>query len=126
MPLVEVYTRPGRAQNQIETICEGIHRALVDEASVPADDRFQVVAEVPAPHMIAHATYGGVERSNELLFVKITLNAGRTIEVKKNLYAAIARNLEPSGVRADDLLIVLVEVTKENWSFGGGRMTYGP
>jgi 4-oxalocrotonate tautomerase len=44
--------------------------------------------------------------------------------VKKNLYADIAARLETVGVRSDDVIISLVEVTKENWSFGGGRATY--
>ena len=125
MPLVEIHTRPGRTPEQLEAFRDAIHHAMVSEANVPADDLFQVVNEVAPEHLTAHATYGGVQRSEDLLFVKITLNAGRTNEVKKNLYAAIARNLDVAGLRPDDLLIVLVEVTKENWSFGGGRMTYG-
>lgn len=125
MPLVEIYTRSGRSPDQLEAFRNGIHRALVTQAAVPADDLFQVVNEVPAGYLAAHATYGGVERSEDVLFVKITLNAGRTEDVKKNLYAAMARHLEAAGLRSDDLLIVLVEVVKENWSFGGGRMTYG-
>ena len=50
--------------------------------------------------------------------------AGRTVEVKKNLYADIALRLEGLGVRPDDVMVSLIEVTKENWSFGGGRATY--
>ena len=125
MPLVEIFTRAGRRPEQLESFRDGVHRALVEEANVPADDLFHIVSEVPAAHLAAHETYGGVQRSEELLFVRITLNAGRTNEIKKSLYAAIARHLEAGGLRSDDLLIVLVEVTKENWSFGGGRMTYG-
>jgi 4-oxalocrotonate tautomerase len=59
-----------------------------------------------------------------VVIVEITLNAGRTVEIKKNLYADMAARLERLGVRPDDLLISLIEVTKENWSFGGGRATY--
>ena len=63
-------------------------------------------------------------RSRNAIFIEITLNAGRTLEVKKALYAGIASRLEALGVRPDDVVILLVEVTKENWSFGGGRATY--
>ena len=59
--------------------------------------------------------------------VEITLNAGRTVEVKKALYAAIAAGLgKAAGVRPDDVLVNLVEVARENWSFGGGVMSYPP
>ena len=66
-----------------------------------------------------------MNRSEELIIIEITLNAGRSIEVKKALYAGIVARLGRAlGVRPDDVLISLVEVTKENWSFGGGRATY--
>ncbi len=67
-----------------------------------------------------------MNRSADLIIVEITLNAGRTVEIKKALYAEIAARLQKAiDVRPDDVMVSLVEVTKENWSFGGGRMTYG-
>lgn len=127
MPLVEITLRSGPAPGILTAIGSAVHDALVAEASVPADDRFQIFHVVGPDRLIAHPTYGGVNRSDALVIVRITLNAGRTIEVKKRLYAAIARGVEAAaGLRPDDVLICLVEVTKENWSFGGGRMTYGP
>ncbi|MEA2491813.1 MAG: hypothetical protein QOH21_3605 [Acidobacteriota bacterium] len=104
---------------------QAVHQALVATANVPADDLFQIIEEVDPHQLIAHATYGGVERTDGLIVVQITLNAGRTVEVKKALYAAIADGLgRAAGVRPDDVLINLVEVTKENWSFGKGIATY--
>lgn len=102
-----------------------MHQALVTQANVPADDRFAVIDEVEADHMIAHPTYAGVLRSNDVIFIEITLNAGRTVEIKKALYADIAARLaEAADVRPDDVLVSLTEVTKENWSFGKGLATY--
>lgn len=95
-------------------------------ANVPADDRFHIIEEVEADRLIAHPSYGGVARGEGLVVVQITLNAGRTPEIKRALYADIAKRLQESvDVRPDDVLVSLVEVTKGNWSFGGGRMTYG-
>ena len=69
----------------------------------------------------------GQSRSPQVVFVEITLNAGRTVEVKKALYAAIAEGLgTAAGLRPDDVLVNLVEVPRENWSFGGGVMSYPP
>lgn len=93
---------------------------------MPPLDRFQIIEEVEADRMIADPTYAGVERTADLIIIQITLNAGRTLEVKKALYADIAQRLGAAlDVRPDDVLISLVEVTKENWSFGKGLATYG-
>jgi 4-oxalocrotonate tautomerase len=124
MPLVKIYVRNNRTAQELRAIGEGVHDALVAQADVPADDRFQILNRLGRDQIIADLSYGGVTRSEGIVIVEITLNAGRTVEVKKKLYADIAVRLESVGVRPDDVLISLIEVTKENWSFGGGRATY--
>lgn len=125
MPLVRITLRKGQTPEFLREISNAVHDALVATANVPADDRFHVIEEVEHDRLVAHPTYGGVERSENALFVQITLNAGRTVDVKRALYADIAKRLQESvDVRPDDVLVSLVEVTKENWSFGGGRATY--
>ena len=125
MPLVRITLRKGKPAEFLRDASNAIHEALVATANVPADDRFHIIEEVGPDHLIAHPSYGGVERSDGLVVIQITLNAGRTVEVKRALYAEIARRLQESvDVRPDDVLVSLVEVTKENWSFGGGRATY--
>lgn len=121
MPFVKIYTR-SNVQADADAIGDAIHEALVAQANVPRDDRFQVF--LPLDRIVADPTYGGVQRSEALVIVEIILNTGRTVEIKKNLYADIARRLEAVGIRGDDVMVSLVEVTKENWSFGGGRATY--
>jgi len=125
MPLVEITLRTGKSAEYVASAADAIHQALVAQANVPPDDRFQIVHQVADTELIAHPSYGGVNRSSDLIIIEITLNAGRTVEIKKNLYADIARRLGAVvDVRADDVMICLIEVTKENWSFGGGRATY--
>lgn len=123
MPLVRITLRKGRSPEFLADVGRAIHDSLVAHANVPADDRFQIFDEVET--LFAHPTYGGVERSEGLLIVEIILNAGRTVEIKRALYADITRRLQEAvDVRPDDVLISLVEVTKENWSFGNGIATY--
>jgi len=124
MPLLKIYATANRSTAELRAIGDGVHAALVAQANVPADDRFQILSVLEPDHIVAHPSYGGVTRSSDVVIIEITLNAGRTVEVKKNLYADIALQLQKTGVRPDDVLISLVEVTKENWSFGGGRATY--
>lgn len=126
MPLVRLTLRRGHPPEFLRELSDSVHDALVAEANVPADDRFHIIEEVDHHHLIAHPTYGGVQRSENLVIIQITLNAGRTLEVKKALYADIVKRLQAAiDVRPDDVLINLVEVTKENWSFGNGLATYG-
>ena len=57
--------------------------------------------------------------------IQITFNAGRSLDQKKALYLAIAQGLHDAlGVRLEDVFINLVEVPKENWSFGNGIAQY--
>jgi len=124
MPLVKIYVRKNKTDAELRAIADGVHDALVAQANVPVDDRFQILNRLERDQIVADPSYGGVNRSEDIVIVEITLNIGRTVEIKKNLFADIALRLERVGVRPDDVLVSLVEVTKDNWSFGGGRATY--
>jgi phenylpyruvate tautomerase PptA (4-oxalocrotonate tautomerase family) len=127
MPLVRVTIGKGRSAAEKRSILDGIHDALVETANVPRDDRFQTLQEVEPEGFVFDPGYLGFSRTGRVVFVQIFMNVGRTLEVKKALYAAIARNLGAgAGLRPDDLLVNLVEVARENWSFGGGAMSYPP
>ena len=127
MPLVRVALPRGRFQSSIPSIGEAIHRAMVATINVPPEDRFQVFTEHSPEELVCDPKYLGIQRGPDAIVVQITLNAGRTVEMKRALYAAIAENLSRSpGLRKEDVLVNLVEVPKENWSFGGGQMSYPP
>jgi phenylpyruvate tautomerase PptA (4-oxalocrotonate tautomerase family) len=126
MPLVKIWARKPRNAAQLRTMGDCVHEALAGTANVPPQDRFQILNVVDAEQLVADPTYAACERSADQVIIEITLNAGRTLEVKKALYADIVRRLgEALDVRPDDVLISLVEVTKESWSFGKGIATYG-
>jgi len=123
---VKLWLRRGKSPEYLRTAADCVHEALVAQANVPADDRFQIVQQLDDAALIAHPTYAGVSRSDDLIVIEITLNQGRTLEIKKSLYADIVARLGRAlDVRPDDVLLSLVEVTKENWSFGNGLATYG-
>ncbi|MCM2316311.1 MAG: tautomerase family protein [Thermoanaerobaculia bacterium] len=125
MPLVKIHLRKGKSEEYVRLVSEAIHEALVTEASIPPDDKFHVVHQTEPAELIANPSYAEVNRSADLIVVEITLNAGRTVEIKRNIYRRMSRNLERAiQLRPDDLLVSLVEVTKENWSFGRGIATY--
>ncbi len=127
MPLVKIHVVKGKSAKYLQAISEGVHTALVETASVPRDDRFHIVTEHAASHMIADPHYANAHRSTKRVIIEIIFNVGRTLEIKKQLYAAIVKNLgENPKIPSDDVMISLVEIPRENWSFAHGLATYAP
>ena len=125
MPLVRIDVRQGKSTSELGAIGDGIHRALVETMGVPALDKFQIVTEHVPERVFADAEYLGIRRSAGVVMIQITLSTGRSVEQKRALYAAIAKNLSAdAGVRPEDVFINLVEVAKQNWSFGNGIAQY--
>lgn len=125
MPLVRISLREGKPAAYGRAIGDGVHRAMVETINVPALDRFQIISEHSPGNLIYDPTYLDIERTDDVVFVQITLNAGRSTEQKRALYARMTEVLaENPGVRPQDVLISLVEVARENWSFGNGEAQY--
>jgi phenylpyruvate tautomerase PptA (4-oxalocrotonate tautomerase family) len=98
---------------------------MLDVHNVPKNDRFQVITEHSKTGLQFDRDYLGVHRSDDCIFLQITLNSGRTVEMKQRFYKAVVDGLhETLKVRREDVLINLVEVAKENWSFGNGEAQY--
>jgi phenylpyruvate tautomerase PptA (4-oxalocrotonate tautomerase family) len=71
--------------------------------------------------------YLGIDYTSRIVFIQITWNAGRTIDVKKAFYRKVVDDVhEKTGIRKQDVWISLVDVSPENWSFGNGEMQYAP
>jgi phenylpyruvate tautomerase PptA (4-oxalocrotonate tautomerase family) len=125
MPLVRIDVLEGRTPTQLAALGDGVHRALVEAVGIPVPDRFQVIAEHASGGLVYDPEYLGIHRTPGVVFVQITFSMGRTLDQKRALYAAIARNLAADpGVRPEDVFVNLVEVVKENWSFGNGIAQY--
>ncbi len=125
MPLVRIDLMRGKSAEYRRTIGEIIYNAMRDLINVPKDDKFQIISE-HAPEDLSFAeSYLGNAYSQDIIFIQVTLNAGRTVEMKKAFYKRIADDLNAQlKVRTQDVVINLVEVAKENWSFGGGIAQY--
>jgi 4-oxalocrotonate tautomerase len=122
---VRVSLRQGASPEYRKAIGDGVHRAMVEEMAVPPDDRFQLITEHPPEGLVYDRRYLGVQRTNAVVFVQITLSIGRKPQQKRKLYKRMAEILaESPGLRPQDLLINLVEVSWENWSFGNGEAHY--
>lgn len=125
MPLVRIDLRSGTSVQYRKAIGEGVHQAMVEALAIPPDDHFQVITEHPPEGLVYDPQYLGVQRSDKVVFVQITLSAGRKPQQKRKLYKRIVELLSASpGLRPEDVVINLVEVVWENWSFGNGAAHY--
>ncbi|HWF04424.1 MAG TPA: tautomerase family protein [Candidatus Angelobacter sp.] len=125
MPLVRIAVQEGQHKSQHAQIGDAVHRAMVETINVPPLDRFQLITEHAQTDFVFDASYLNISRTNALVMIQITLNTGRTTEMKKALYKRIADLLHQElQVRKEDVMINLVEVPKENWSFGNGEAQY--
>lgn len=125
MPLVQISLLKGKSDEYKKKIGDVVHQSMVDTINCPPMDRFQVFTEVSESNFIFTPEYLGIAYSDDLIIIQITLNEGRTIELKQTLYKSIAEGLQGSiGISSSDVMINLVEVKKENWSFGNGIAQY--
>jgi phenylpyruvate tautomerase PptA (4-oxalocrotonate tautomerase family) len=125
MPLVRIDLSQDAAETLGPDIADVVYQAMVDVINVPRDDRFQIITWHGWHELIYPEKYLGIEYSPGIVFIQITLNQGRSVELKKAFYRRVADDIHTKlGVRLQDIVINLVEVAKENWSFGNGEMQY--
>jgi 4-oxalocrotonate tautomerase len=127
VPLVRIDVPDHLASGLESQIGDLVYDAMLECLKVPVDDKFQVLTRHAESHIVKPTSYLGIEYSDQLIIIQITLNEGRDTDVKKAFYAKVAHSLHSRlNIRKEDILISLVEVNKENWSFGDGEMQYGP
>jgi 4-oxalocrotonate tautomerase len=125
MPLVRIDLLEGKSEQYRTQVGDILYQTLVDVLNVPEHDRFQVITEHTKTSLPFDREYLGIHRSDDCIFFQITLNSGRSTELKQRFYKALADHLhEGVKIRKEDVLINFVEVPKENWSFGNGEAQY--
>ena len=125
MPLVRIDLQEGRSPQFLKTVSETIHKTMISHLSVLERDYFQIITEHSKTGLQFDRDYLGVHRTDDCIFLQITLNNGRSVELKQRFYKAVADGLHQElNLRREDVFINLVEVEKENWSFGNGEAQY--
>lgn len=125
MPLTRVSLRRGKPAAYRKAILDGLYQAMRETFDVPEDDRFMTITEHDEDNFDYGKSYLGIQRSDELVIVQLTVNHTRTLDQKRALYRRIVELLSNSlGLRPEDILISLIEVAPENWSLGKGVAHY--
>ena len=125
MPLVEIDLLEGRSEAEIDAISGSVHEAMVAELDGPQRDRFQIVNERPPARLRFNPSYLDIHRDEGFVLIRITLAAGRSTDAKQAFYRHLAGLLsERTGMRTENLAVVLIENGREDWSFGKGQASY--
>jgi len=125
MPFVRIDLIRGKSAQYRKALGDIVYKAMVELINVPENDKFQVITEHAPEEFNLAESYLGNRYSNDVVLIQITLSSGRSIELKKAFYKRIADDLHAQlKMRPEDVVINLVEVAKENWSFGGGIAQY--
>lgn len=125
MPLIRIDLPDSSSTAEAAAVSRAVHDALVDVFNVPKDDLFQVVTRHPPGAMVCTSSYLGVDHSSRVVFVQVACAPGRTVGQKEALYARIASDVaRAGGIAAADVIVNLVETSRENWSFGNGVAHY--
>jgi len=125
MPLVQIHLLQGTPVEFRRKMGEVVYQTMMDIINVPPKDNFQIITEHDKDSLIYDPEYLNIPRTEGIVMIQITLNEGRTLERKKAFYKQLAERLHAElGIRMEDVFISLVEVKKENWSFGNGIAQY--
>ncbi len=128
MPFVHLFHGWDRKDARVRKLGDTVHRAMVEAFAIPDEDCFQAFSSHAAGHQLRITPqFLGIEHSADAVFLQITCAPGRSVAQKKVLYAAIASNAQAdAGLSPQDLIINLVESSRENWSFGNGIAQFTP
>ncbi len=124
MPLVIFDIVKGRSVDQIAAMLDAAHAAMLESFGVPARDRYQIVNEHEASHLMVQDTGLGIERTQDVTIVRVVTRP-RTQEQKTTFFRLLTDKLQAGcGIAPSNVVISLVVNDDEDWSFGHGRAQF--
>src|SRR4029077_13542297 len=98
---------------------------IVETIGVPARDHFQVLTEHAPGYLVYDSHYLEGNRTDDEVFIQIFLSAGRSREQKQGFFKRVVEYLrDKPGLRPEDVMMHLVEISRDDWSFGNGDAQY--
>ncbi|WP_313090182.1 tautomerase family protein [Chryseobacterium flavum] len=123
MPLIRITLSENYSQEECGRISQSVHSAMIQEFNVPEDDYFHIFEQISPSRLFFPDQYLGMKHDAGILFIQIIAATGRTREQKQKLYKSIATEISASiNINPQNIIITLLENSKENWSFGNGEL----
>ena len=124
MPLIRFDLIEGRTDEELKTLLDAAHRAMLAAFNVPERDRYQIVHEHMRSRLIVEDTGLGLERSDRVVVVQV-ISRPRKKKEKIAFYRNLCEELERAcGIAPADVMVSIVENSDEDWSFGLGRAQF--
>ena len=120
MPLLRFDIEEGRTDEQIRTMLDAAHRAVLKAFEVPERDRYQIVDEHKPSRMVVQDTGLGIARTHNVVLVSV-VSRQRSEESKQFFYKELCRELQAScDIAPTDVMVSFVINSDVDWSFGNG------
>jgi len=121
MPFARIDLIQGKTPEYRAAVADIVYRGIVDVLKAPDGDRFVVVGEHQPDNLIYDPDFLGFSRSPDFILIQVTSTVGNERETKFAFYRFVADELKAKlSVRPDDIMINMVFVAREDWSFGNG------
>ncbi|MCS4300766.1 tautomerase family protein [Chryseobacterium sp. BIGb0232] len=123
MPLIRITLSENYSAEECHKISQAVHATLIEDFTIPADDYFHIIEQVNPSQLFFPDQYLGMKHDQGILFIQIIAAMGRTREQKQKLYKNIVLGISGStNINPQNIIITLLENSKENWSFGNGEL----
>ena len=124
MPLVMFDLERGRSVEELASLLDVAHEAVLEAFRVPIGDRYQVVNEHAPSHLVVEDTGLGIIRSAKRVIVTV-VSRPRPREQKTLFYRLLVTKLESAcGIPSSDVMISFIINYDEDWSFGFGKAQF--
>ena len=122
MALVRVDFSDTQPEGFGERISSVLDSCMNEVLSVPANENFVICQSHPEHAIWYVPSTCSAQRRAQIVFIQITLNQGRSPELKRVFFEKLNQALvAATELRSEDIFINIVEVARENWSFGIGH-----
>jgi 4-oxalocrotonate tautomerase len=124
MPVTRIAIREGKTSEYKQALMDEIYEAMRETVAIKDGDRFMAITEHDE-HEFAYGAFLGIDRTDDLVQIQVFWAPGKPVDSKLAMYRRIVERLGTNpGVRAEDVLISVIETAAENWSFGNGETQF--
>jgi phenylpyruvate tautomerase PptA (4-oxalocrotonate tautomerase family) len=122
MPFARIDLAQGKSPEYRAAVADVVYQGIVGVLKAPDGDRFIVINEHKPENLIYDPTFLGMKRSPDFILIQVTSTVGNNTELKLAFFRFIADELSSKlGIRQEDIMINMVFVAREDWSFGNGQ-----
>jgi phenylpyruvate tautomerase PptA (4-oxalocrotonate tautomerase family) len=122
MPFARIDLAQGKSPEYRAAVADVVYQGIVGVLKAPDGDRFIVINEHKPENLIYDPTFLGMKRSPDFILIQVTSTVGNNTELKPAFFRFIADELSSKlGIRQEDIMINMVFVAREDWSFGNGQ-----